>query len=477
MQEKYDVIIVGMGPSSIFCAYELIQLKKYNKILLIDQGKRVENRNCPIEKTKQCIHCKPMCNITNGFSGAGAFSDGKLSLYNPEDDEIHVGGNIHKYIGVPETKKLIDYADDIYLKFGADKHLEGTEYKEEIAKINERAHKEGIKLINIPIRHLGTEKSHEVYFKMEKYLENNNIEMLFETAVTDLIVEDGCIKGIKYKESKYIDDETKTETIAYSDKVVLAVGRKGANWLVDMCENHGINSETGIVDIGIRYELPDEIMKDVNKYMYEAKFTGRVGPFRDKVRTFCQNPSGFVSAEVYDNDLTLVNGHSYKERKSTNTNLAILVSHHFTHPFKKPIEYGRNVAKNLNSIGAGNIVVQRLGDMYRGKRTWDYELERNSVEPTLKSAVAGDITFALGYRTMVSILEFIRTIDKVVEGFANPDNLLYAPEIKFYSNQLIINDNFETSVKGLYSIGDGGGMTRGLMMASASGIQMARNLN
>ena len=476
MQEKYDVIIVGMGPSSIFCAYELIQLKKYNKILLIDQGKRVENRNCPIEKTKQCIHCKPMCNITNGFSGAGAFSDGKLSLYNPEDDEIHVGGNIHKYIGVPETKKLIDYADDIYLKFGADKHLEGTEYKEEIAKINERAHKEGIKLINIPIRHLGTEKSHEVYFKMEKYLENNNIEMLFETAVTDLIVEDGCIKGIKYKESKYIDDETKTETIAYSDKVVLAVGRKDANWLVDMCENHGINSETGIVDIGIRYELPDEIMKDVNKYMYEAKFTGRVGPFRDKVRTFCQNPSGFVSAEVYDNDLTLVNGHSYKERKSTNTNLAILVSHHFTHPFKKPIEYGRNVAKNLNSIGAGNIVVQRLGDIYRGKRTWDYELEKNTVKPTLKSAVAGDITFALGYRTMVSILEFIRAVDKVVEGFAHPDNLLYAPEIKFYSNKVVIDKNFETNIKGLYSIGDGGGMTRGLMMASCSGIQMARNL-
>ena len=476
MQEKYDVIIVGMGPSSIFCAYELIQLKKYNKILLIDQGKRVENRNCPIEKTKQCIHCKPMCNITNGFSGAGAFSDGKLSLYNPEDDEIHVGGNIHKYIGVPETKKLIDYADDIYLKFGADKHLEGTEYKEEIAKINERAHKEGIKLINIPIRHLGTEKSHEVYFKMEKYLENNNIEMLFETAVTDLIVEDGCIKGIKYKESKYIDDETKTETIAYSDKVVLAVGRKGANWLVDMCENHGINSETGIVDIGIRYELPDEIMKDVNKYMYEAKFTGRVGPFRDKVRTFCQNPSGFVSAEVYDNDLTLVNGHSYKERKSTNTNLAILVSHHFTHPFKKPIEYGRNVAKNLNSIGAGNIVVQRLGDIYRGKRTWDYELEKNTVKPTLKSAVAGDITFALGYRTMVSILEFIRAVDKVVEGFGNPDNLLYAPEIKFYSNKVVVDKNFETNIKGLYSIGDGGGMTRGLMMASCSGVQMARNL-
>ena len=417
-----------------------------------------------------------MCNITNGFSGAGAFSDGKLSLYNAEEDEIHVGGSVHKYIGVPETKKLIDYADEIYLKFGADKHLEGTEYKEEIAKINERAHKEGIRLINIPIRHLGTEKSHEVYGRLEKYIEDNGIEMIFNTTVADLVVEEGTIKGVKIKESKYIEDEEHELETIYADKVVLAVGRKGANWLVDMCNKHHIKTDTGIVDIGVRYELPDEVMKDVNKYMYEAKFIGRVGPFRDKVRTFCQNPSGFVSAEVYDNNLTLVNGHSYKEIKSTNTNLAILVSHHFTHPFKKPIEYGRNVAQNLNDLGAGNIVVQRLGDIYRGKRTWDYELERNSVVPTLKSAVAGDITFALGYRTMVSILEFIRAVDKVVEGFGNPDNLLYAPEIKFYSNKVVIDKNFETSVKGLYSIGDGGGMTRGLMMASCSGVQMARNL-
>ena len=482
MAEKYDVIVVGMGPSSIFCAYELIQLKKYKKVLLIDQGKRVEDRCCPIEKTKKCIHCKPMCNITNGFSGAGAFSDGKLSLYNPKDDDIHVGGNLHKYIGVPKTKELIDYTDKIYLDFGADKKLEGTEYQEEIAKISERAEKDGVKLINIPIRHLGTEKSHEVYGRLEKYIEDNGIEMLFNTTVTDLIVENGEIKGVKTKEAKYIDENVGAGSVSaheqtiYSDKVVLAVGRKGANWLVDMCNKHNIKSDTGIVDIGVRYELPDEVMKDINKYMYEAKFTGRVGPFRDKVRTFCQNPSGFVSAEVYDNNLTLVNGHSYKERKSTNTNLALLVSHHFTHPFDKPIGYGRNVAQNLNDLGAGNIVVQRLGDIYRGKRTWDYELEKNSVVPTLKSAVAGDITFALGYRTMVALLEFIRAIDKVVEGFGHPDNLLYAPEIKFYSNKVIINEQFETSIKGLYSIGDGGGMTRGLMMASCSGIQMAKNL-
>ena len=476
MQSKYDVIVVGMGPSSIFCAYELIQLKKYKHVLLIDQGKRVEERYCPIEKTKKCVHCKPMCNITNGFSGAGAFSDGKLSLYDIKDDDIHVGGILHKYIGVIKTKELIYYTDKIYLDFGADKKLEGTEYQEEIAKISKRAEKDGIRLINIPIRHLGTEKSHEVYGRLEKYIEDNGVEMLFGTTVGDLIVENGEIKGVKIKEAKYIEDEEHPLESVYADKVVLAVGRKGANWLVDMCNKHGIKTDTGIVDIGVRYELPDEIMKDVNKYMYEAKFVGRVGPFRDKVRTFCQNPSGFVSAEVYDNNLTLVNGHSYKERKSTNTNLAILVSHHFTHPFDKPIGYGRNVAQNLNDLGAGNIVVQRLGDIHRGKRTWDYELERNSVEPTLKSAVAGDITFALGYRTMVSILEFIRTIDKVVEGFANPDNLLYAPEIKFYSNKVIINEQFETNIKGLYSIGDGGGMTRGLMMASCSGIQMARNL-
>lgn len=476
MTPSYDAIVIGMGPGAIFFAYEMIQKNQNKKILLVEQGKRVEDRICPIETIGKCVKCKPFCNITSGFSGAGAFSDGKLSLYNIEDDDFYVGGELHKYVGVEETKKLIDYTDQIYLDFGADPKLEGTKYKNEINEIKKKAQKEEITLIDIPIRHLGTEKSHEVYGRLEKYIEDNGVEMLFGTTVGDLIVENGEIKGVKIKEAKYIEDEEYPLESVYADKVVLAVGRKGANWLVDMCNKHGIKTDTGIVDIGVRYELPDEIMKDVNKYMYEAKFVGRVGPFRDKVRTFCQNPSGFVSAEVYDNNLTLVNGHSYKERKSTNTNLAILVSHHFTHPFDKPIGYGRNVAQNLNDLGAGNIVVQRLGDIHRGKRTWDYELERNSVEPTLKSAVAGDITFALGYRTMVSILEFIRTIDKVVEGFANPDNLLYAPEIKFYSNKVIINEQFETNIKGLYSIGDGGGMTRGLMMASCSGIQMARNL-
>lgn len=237
--------------------------------------------------------------------------------------------------------------------------------------------------------------------------------MLFETIVDDLIIENNEIKGVKIKPSKEVENEEANTEMILAEKVVIAVGRKGANWLVDMCNKHNIKAKSGIVDIGIRYELPDSIMKDINKYMYEGKFVGRVGPYRDKVRTFCQNPSGFVSSEVYDKNLALVNGHSYKEKKSTNTNLAILVSHNFTYPFNKPIDYGRNVARNLNELGAGNILVQRLGDIYRGKRTWEEELKRNTVIPTLKSAVPGDITYAIGYRTMTDILEFIKSMDKL----------------------------------------------------------------
>lgn len=471
MTSKYDAIVIGMGPGAIFFAYEMIQKDKGKKILLVEQGKRVENRKCPIETIGKCVKCKPFCDITSGFSGAGAFSDGKLSLYNEEDDDFYVGGELHKYVGVEETKRLIDYTDKIYLKFGADPKLEGIEHKKEVDEIKKKAKKEEITLIDIPIRHLGTEKAHELYKKLENYLEDNNIDLMFETEVRDLIIEENEAKGIIVHNVK-----TNEEEKIYGKNIVIAVGRKGANWLVNMCNKHKIKTEAGVVDIGVRYELSDEVMKEINEYMYEGKFIGYPGPFKDKVRTFCQNPSGFVSSEVYDEGINLVNGHSYKDKKSTHTNLAILVSHHFNYPFNKPIEYGRNIAKNINELGNGNIVVQRLGDIYRGKRTWNEELENNKIKPTLKSAVAGDITFALGYRTMTDILQFIRCMDKVVEGFANPENLLYAPEIKFYSNKVVINQEFETSVKGLYSIGDGGGMTRGLMMASASGVQMARNL-
>lgn len=478
MNNKYDLIIIGAGPSGIFLAYELIKLGSEKKILMIEQGKKVEDRFCPIEKTGKCIKCKPLCHITNGFSGAGAFSDGKLSLYNPEDTEIHVGGNLHEYLGIEKTKELIDYTDKIYLEFGADPKIEGIEFKDEVAKIKEEAKKYDVTLYDVPVRHLGTEKAHELYKKLQHFLEEHGVEMRFSTVVADLIVTNNVIKGVKTKPAKYVEDETFTDfEEIYGNSVVIGVGRKGANWLSDMCARHKIDSRSGIVDIGVRYELPDKFMADINKYMYEAKFVARLAPYHDKVRTFCQNPSGFVSTEVYDKNITLANGHSYKDRKSTNTNLALLVSHNFTYPFNQPIEYGRNVAENSNKLGNGNVLVQRLGDIFNGKRTWDKDLKTNSVVPTQKSAVAGDITYALGYRTMTNILEFIKTLDKFIPGFADPDNLLYSPEIKFYSNQVVIDNNFETSIKNLYSIGDGGGLTRGLMMASCSGVHLARILN
>ena len=476
---KYDLIVVGMGPSSVFLAYELIQLNNYKNVLLIDQGKRIEKRICPMEKAGKCLNCKPYCNITCGFSGAGAFSDGKLNSYHlsskNQDGKIYLGGNngsyIKEYMTEEEIYNLLSYTDNVYLKFGADKKLHGLEHIEEIKKLQEKANKQNLDLVSYPIRHLGTEKAHILYGEIQKYLENHDINMLFETEVKDLIVENNEIKGVIVNNLK----ENKQEEI-YSDKVVLAVGRKGASWLSELCQKHSINTKIGTVDIGIRYELPNQVMSKINEYMYEGKFIGRPYPYGDKVRTFCQNPSGFVSAEVYDNGLTLVNGHSYKDKKSNNTNLAILVSHHFTYPFDKPIQYGENVAENLNRLGGNAIMVQRLGDIKRGRRTWPEDLENNSVKPTLKGCVAGDLTYGLGYRTMTDILQFINDVDKVVEGFANPDNLLYGPEIKFYSNEIVLNKDFETNIKGLYSIGDGGGLTTGLMMASCAGVQMARIL-
>ena len=477
---KYDLIVVGMGPSAAFLAYELIQQNNYKSVLLIDQGKNVKKRACPIEKTGKCVKCKPFCNITCGFSGAGAFSDGKLLSYHKSSlgnsDDIYLGGNgggyIKDYLSKEEIVDLLTYTDNIYLDFGADTKLEGVEYEEEIKKLQKKAAKANLSLVSCPIRHLGTEKAHILYSKIQDYLEEHGINMMYETEVLDIIIEKNKVKGVTIKHNNSdIVEEIKAK------KVVLAVGRKGASWLSEMCRIHDIKTRLGSVDIGIRYELPDAVMKDINKYMYEGKFIGRPFPYGDKVRTFCQNPSGFVSAEVYDNNLTLVNGHSYKEKKSHNTNLAILVTHHFTYPFDKPIEYGENVARNLNSLANGTAMVQRLGDIRRGRRTWPEDLEHNSVEPTLKGAVAGDLTYSLGYRTMTDILNFINDIDKVVEGFANPDNLLYGPEIKFYSNEVELNKDFETSVKGLYSIGDGGGLTTGLMMASASGVKLARILS
>lgn len=470
---KYDTIIIGMGPSSVFCAYELLKLKTNRKILLIEKGRKIENRICPISKTGKCKKCKPICNIIGGFSGAGAFSDGKLlsyhlSSYNNDTEDIYIGGKDDTYIKQIYSKKeimdFLKYTDKVYLKFGASKELEGIKNKKEIKKLQYKSSKQGLNLVDVPVRHLGTEKSHELYKKLQDYLETK-IDMRFETEVTDLIIEENEVKGVKTTKGDF-----------YAKEVILAVGVDGSLWLEKLCDKYNINKRNGYMDIGIRYELSDKTMKKVNELMYEGKFIGKSKPYYDKVRTYCQNPSGFVTPETYDNGCTLVNGHAYKNKKSENTNLAILVSYKLPEPFNSPNEYGFNIAKKANLLSNGNVIVQRLGDLLEGKTTTKYDLFNNSIVPTMSSAFAGDLSYVLDYRTLVNIINFIKKVDKVVPGFKHKDNLLYGPEIKFYGNELVLDNNFQTSVKGLYSIGTGGGLTVGLMLASASGVMMARKL-
>lgn len=460
----YDVIIVGAGPAGIFTALEMVRKKSKKKILIIEKGRRIDKRHCPKEKTKQCVSCKPYCHITTGFSGAGAFSDGKLSL------SYEVGGDLPNLIGSDKVQDLIEYTDKIYLEFGADTKVEGLNNTEEVKEIRRKAIEASLKLVDCPIRHLGTEKAQEIYLKIQNYLLESGVDIKFDTIVKDLIIEEGEVKGVKIADSK-----TKSiEENIYSSNVVVATGRKGADWLKDMCVKHNISHRAGTVDIGVRVEIRNEVMEKVNNVLYESKLIGYPAPFRDKVRTFCQNPGGFVSQENYDNDLAIVNGHSYKEKKSDNTNLAILSSHNFSEPFNQPIEYGKQVAELVNMLGNGKILVQRYGDILDGKRTWQKELYQSNVRHTLPDAVAGDLTSAIPYRPMMNILNFIAAMNTVVPGFASRETLLYGPEIKFYSNKINLDESFNTNIKGLHCLGDSSGWTRGLMMASVMGVLMGQ---
>ena len=463
MRTSYDVVIVGAGPAGIFTAIEMIKLGTKQSILIIEKGKAIEKRSCPKHKLGKCVSCKP-CNITTGFSGAGAFSDGKLSLCE------EVGGDLPNLIGADYAKKIIDYTDGIYLEFGADTHVEGLGFEEEKKEIRRNAISAGLKLVDCPIRHLGTEKAQDIYYAIEQYLINNGVEIMFNTECLNLVIsEDEVCSGVIVKEKN-------TEREISANTVVVATGRRGADWLEKLCEEHNIAHQPGTVDIGVRVEVRNEIMEKVNKVLYESKLVGHPHPFKNKVRTFCQNPGGFVSQENYDNDLAVVNGHSYKDMKSDNTNLSILVSHNFSTPFNQPIEYARKVGELTNMLASGQILVQRFGDILDGKRTWPKELAESNVRPTLPDAVAGDITAAMPYRAMMNIINFIIAVDKVVPGFAAYETLLYSPELKFYSNRVKMDENLTTSVKGLHCLGDSSGWTRGLMMASVMGVIMGRKL-
>ena len=458
---NYDVIIIGTGPSGIFCAYELIKENKNLKILMVEKGRPIEKRLCPKRTTKQCIGCQP-CAITTGFAGAGAFSDGKLSL-SPD-----VGGNLPDILGYDRAMELIKESDDIYLKFGADTNVYGVDKEAEIREIRRRAINANLKLIECPIRHLGTEEGYKIYTRLQEHLLAEGVEMIFNTMVMDIIIEDKQAKGIV----------TTSGDTYYAKEIVSAIGREGSDWFSSICKDHGIETKVGTVDIGVRVEVRDEVMEFLNKNLYEAKLVYYTPTFDDKVRTFCTNPSGEVATEYYENNLAVVNGHAYKskEYKTNNTNFAILVSKNFTKPFKTPIEYGKHISQLSNMLCGGRILVQTFGDFQRGRRTTEERLCRNNLIPTLKDAVPGDLSLVFPHRIMVDIKEKILALDKVTPGIASDETLLYGVEVKFYSNKVVVNTDFETSVQGLRAIGDGAAVTRGLQQASANGISVARSI-
>lgn len=458
---EFDVIIIGAGPSGIFCAYTLIQERPDLRILMIEKGRPIEKRTCPKRTTKVCVGCQP-CSITTGFAGAGAFSDGKLSL-SPD-----VGGNLPEILGYDKAVELIRESDNIYLKFGADTNVYGVDKQREIQEIRRKAITANLKLIECPIRHLGTEEGYKIYTRLQEHLLAQGIHMEFNTMVKDIIIENGTAKGVR----------TDKDQVFYAPEIVAAIGREGSDWFSHICNDNGIETQVGTVDIGVRVEVRDEVMEFLNKNLYEAKLVYYTPTFDDKVRTFCTNPSGEVATEYYENGLAVVNGHAYKskEYKTNNTNFALLVSKNFTKPFKTPIEYGKHVAQLSNMLCDGKILVQTFGDFQRGRRTTEERLCRNNLIPTLKDAVPGDLSLVFPHRIMVDIKEMLLALDKVTPGIASDETLLYGVEVKFYSNKVVVNTDFETNIKGLRAIGDGASVTRGLQQASANGISVARSI-
>lgn len=463
----YDVIIVGAGPAGYFCAYELIKKSPKLKILLLEKGQDIYHRNCPVlmHKLEKCpvnknnySGCFPACAMTNGFGGAGAYSDGKFNITS------EFGGWLSDIIDEDVLIDLIKYVDQINLEHGATQVITNP-YTDKVREIEKKAIGVGLKLLRANVRHLGTEENLKILKKIYEELKTN-VDMIFKTSVEDIIVEDNICKGVIAKDKEY-----------FGKCVFLALGRDGSVALENIMSKHEVKLMNTQVDIGVRVETNDIVMEEINENLYEGKFIFNTS-VGTQVRTFCSNPSGHVVVEN-DSGTILANGHAYnnKELGSHNTNFALLVSHRFSEPFKRPNEYAHAVSRLANQLSCGSVIVQKYGDVLLGRRTTESRLKDGFVKPTLKEAVPGDLGLALPYNTMKSIIEMIEALDHITPGIANEHTLLYGVEAKFYSSRPSVNKKLEVeSIKNLYVGGDGAGLTRGLAQAGASGVYVARNI-
>jgi len=451
---KFDVIIVGAGPAGIFSALELTENTQLS-VLMLDKGPDLDKRRCPASRGLGCINCDP-CTLLCGWGGAGAFSDGKLTL------STEVGGWLNEYRTKEKLTKLIGYVDSVYLRFGASEHVYGTD-SDRIDEIERRASLAGLKLVPQKLHHMGTERCAETLREMRNHL-GDRVEVRTRTEVKGLLVKKGRIEGV----------ETTSGEKMFGKYVIVAPGRSGAEWLKCEAEALGLKTLNNPVDVGIRVEVQAPVMEELTEALYEPKFIYYSRSFDDQVRTFCVAPEGEVITESYEGILT-VNGQSYAERKTGNTNFAILVSTSFTEPFREPIAYGKYLAR-LTNLLSGGVIIQRLGDLKAGRRSTEERIARSIVSPTLKNATPGDLSFVLPYRYLADIREMLEAIDQIAPGINSNHTLLYGVEVKFYSSRLELSDCLETKIHNLFSIGDGAGVTRGLVQASASGVIVAREI-